>query len=631
MVRYVYVFIVFLILDSCQDLAVKDFLTTKEGVIVNTKDGTLGIYPIANNAVRIKYFKDTLESIPELIFTSKTTVPEFRVSDASLVLTVKTKEMRVRVDKKTGKLSYADLSGNIFLEEIAGTRKIIPDTILDEPCYYVEQGFESPADEYIFGLGQFQDGHYNIKGVTRRLIQVNSQISLPFIYSSRGYGLLWHQYGLTDFNPADNLIGLNLQEQTEGAKAVEVTTTSGTQKVARNQSLYAGKFSVESNGEYSIFLDLGDMGNRHFVTIDGIRVLDQSNMWLPPAAGTKVNLKAGEHQVQLICKSDNNPRLCWKLIDDAMTFRSPIAKQLDYVIFYGPSADSVIAAYRNLSGNAPLFPKWAYGFWQCRERYTSGNHLVATVKEFRDRELPMDVIVQDWQYWGSHGWGVPQFDELNYPDPSNFINELYDLDAHFAISIWSNPDQNSVLGRRYAENGLFIPGTRWLDYFNPETRKEYWATLKSNMFAHGVDAWWMDAVEPENDALKGEQTYAGIGDFYRLIYPLMVSKAVYEGQRATTGDKRVCILARSAFLGQQRYGVINWSGDIGGNWDAYRRQIVAGLNYSLAGLPYWTTDIGGFFRPGPSQYTSDDFHELLIRWFQWGAFNPIYRSHGYMT
>lgn len=151
------------------------------------------------------------------------------------------------------------------------------------------------------------------------------------------------------------------------------------------------------------------------------------------------------------------------------------------------------------------------------------------------------------------------------------------------------------------------------------------------MFDYGVDSWWMDAVEPENDALKGEHTFMGLGDFYRLTYPLKVCQAVYEGQREVSSDKRACILTRSAFLGQQKYGSINWSGDIGGTWDAYQRQIVAGLNYTITGLPYWTTDIGGFFRPGNSQYSDENYHELLIRWFQWGTFNPIFRIHGYQT
>jgi alpha-D-xyloside xylohydrolase len=300
-------------------------------------------------------------------------------------------------------------------------------------------------------------------------------------------------------------------------------------------------------------------------------------------------------------------------------------------MFYGPSADSVIASYRNLSGNVPMLPLWAYGFWQCRERYTSGAQLVETVKEFRKRKIPLDVIVQDWQYWGKNGWGVPQFDTTNYSNPSGFIRELHDLNAHFNISIWSNPDRNSAIGKEYVSKNLYMPDSKWLDYFNPLTRESYWNTLNKNLFAYGVDSWWMDATEPENDALHGQKTYLGPGDFYRLTYPLFVSRAVYEGQRETTSDKRVCILTRSAFAGQQRYATINWSGDIGGNWDTYKRQIVAGLDYTITGMPYWTTDIGGFFRPGHSQYTDGKYQELLTRWYQWGAFNPIFRIHGYQS
>lgn len=617
----------------CQAQVVKGFKRLSNKVNVTLSDGTLSISPLTENAVRIKFYKESEGNLPELILTSGVATPRFQVLDLPTKLEIKTKNIQVLLDKHTGKLSYANNVGNVFLSEEAGSRKFTPGSIQDEPCYDAEQSFESPSDEYIFGLGQFQDGQYNLKNVARRLTQVNTQISIPFIYSSKGYGLLWHQYGLTDFNPADNFIALEKQEQSTSGnnQMAEVTTTSGTQKVSQNQSLYQGKFNVTKGGEYSIFLDLGDMGNRHFVAIDGKPCIDQSNMWLPPTVGTLVKLKAGEHQVQVLCKSNNTPKLSWKPSDNITTFRSPTAKALDYVVFYGPSADSVIASYRNLSGNVPMLPQWAYGFWQCRERYTSGTHLVETVKEFRKRNLPLDVIVQDWQYWGDRGWGVPQFDEKNYSNPSAFIKELHNLNAHFNISIWSNPDKNSTIGKEYVAKNRFIPDTKWLDYFNPETRKEYWNTLKVNMLDNGVDSWWMDAVEPENDALKGTKMHIGAGDFYRLTYPLMVSRAVYEGQRETTSDKRVCILTRSAFSGQQRYGIINWSGDIGGTWDTFKNQIVAGLNYTITGFPYWTTDIGGFFRPGNSQYTDEKYHELLTRWYQWGTFNPIFRIHGYQT
>ncbi|WP_026475238.1 glycoside hydrolase family 31 protein [Alkaliflexus imshenetskii] len=603
------------------------------GVNVSLTQGTLGIFPVADNAVRINYSEQPVADLPEFILNTDYVIPDFRVTESRGKIVVSVKNMSVEVDKKTGNLVYLDNLGNAFLSEKAGSRKILPDSVMGEACVFVEQTFNSPHNEAIFGLGQFQDGNYNLKGVTRRLTQVNSQIAIPFIYSSKGYGLLWHQYGLTDFNPADNFITLEKQEEAGNGESnmAEVTTTAGTQLVAQDQSLYTGRFVVPADGEYSIFLDLGDMGNRHYVVINGNPIIDQTNMWLPPTAGALVKLEAGEHEVQLVCKADNKPALSWKIKENTTTFRSPHAQKIDYVVFYGPSADEVIATYRQLSGEVPMLPKWAYGFWQCRERYASARQLVETVKEFRKRNLPMDVIVQDWQYWGSKGWGVPQFDETHYPNPSGFISEIHDLNAHFSISIWSNPDINSELGREYQKNNHFIPNTNWLDYFNPATRKAYWNTLNENMFVHGVDSWWMDAVEPENDALRGVTTHIGPGDFYRLIYPLLVSKSVYEGQKAVSSDKRVCILTRSAFSGQQRYGVINWSGDVGGTWDEYRRQIVAGLNFSITGLPYWTTDIGGFFRPGHSQYTDKNYHELLTRWYQWGAFNPIFRMHGYQS
>jgi alpha-D-xyloside xylohydrolase len=613
--------------------AVKGYKSASGGVQIALSEGTLGIRPLSENAVRIQFSKNTESKVPELVFSSDIPAPAFCIADSPKRLKLIGQNIVVTVDKQSGTLSCADPSGKVFLREKTGTRSLTPDSVGGEPCFSAEQSFESPDDETLFGLGQFQDGHFNVRNVTRRLTQVNSQIAIPFVYSNKGYGLLWHQYGLTDFNPADRLIALEKQERSASGNdpSAEVTTVSGAQRVSQNQSLYTGRFSVPEDGVYSLFLDLGDMDNRHLLIVDGQPRLDQSNFWLPPTAGALVDLTRGEHGIQVVCKSSNTPKVSWKRIDRSTTFRSPNAKLLDYVVFYGPSADTVIAAYRRLSGNVPMLPLWAYGFWQCRERYTSGSHLVETVGEFRRRNLPMDVIVQDWQYWGKYGWGVPKFDESNYPDPAGFIRELHDLNAHFSVSVWENPDKNSEIGRDYAAQNLFIPGSPWVDVFNPLARETHWNALNKNLFAFGVDSWWMDATEPENDGLKGKRTHLGPGEFYRLTYPLFVSRAVYEGQRKTSSGKRVCILTRSAFLGQQKYGTINWSGDIGGTWDAYRRQIVAGLNYSVTGLPFWTTDIGGFFRPGKTQYTDEKYQELLIRWFQWGAFNPIFRVHGFQS
>ena len=610
--------------------AYKKHTLSKDRLSIQLSDGVLNIVPLSDKAIRVQWEKGMKEE-REFVLINKLPVPAFKISEAGTKLKLSTNTITVSFDKQTGAINYSDNAGKIFLEEKTGGRKLKPDTVDGQNCFIAEQSFDSPSDEYLFGLGQFQDGHYNLRNVTRKLTQVNSQIAIPFLYSSRGYGILWHQYGLTEFNPSDNVVALAKKDTASEGGTMEVTTTSGTQRVSRQQAIYTGKLNVPKDGDYSIMLDLGNMESRHLLVIDGRPYIDQTNQWLPPAASKIVNLKAGEHTVQVVCKTANTPRLTWKATGNETTFRSVNAKSLDYIVFYGKNADDVITSYRNLSGNVPMLPLWAYGFWQCRERYTSGNHLVQTVEEFRKRNLPVDVIVQDWQYWGKHGWGVPQFDTTNYPNPDLFIKRLHDLNAHFSISVWENLDKKSNVAKEYIDKNLYIPNSAWIDIYNPETQRTHWNALNKNLFSLGVDSWWMDATEPENDALVGKQTYFGLGDFYRLTYPLFVSQAVYDGQRATNPSKRVVTLTRSAFPGQQRFGTINWSGDIGWNWDTYKRQIVAGLNYSLTGMPYWTTDIGGFFRPGRTQYTDTKYHDILTRWFQWSTFNTIFRMHGYQT
>ena len=604
----------------------------KNKLSIQLSEGVLNIIPLTDKTVRIQWEKSLPKEEKEFVLVNKQPVPSFSVAETNKQIILTTNALKIFFNKETASINYADKTGAIFLSEKAGTRNLTHNSVEGQPCYIARQSFNSPADEWLFGLGQFQDGHYNLRNITRKLTQVNSQIAIPFLCSSKGYGILWHQYGLTEFNPADNKVSLVKIDSASGAKGdVEVTTTEGTKKISQRESLYTGKFTVENGGEYSMMLDLGNMESRHLLVVDGKAIIDQSNLWLPPAASTLVNLKAGEHTVQVVCKSSNTPALTWKRTGNETTFRSIHAKSLDYVVFYGKNADEVIAGYRSLTGNVPMLPLWAYGFWQCRERYTSGKHLVSTVEEFRKRNLPVDVIVQDWQYWGKHGWGVPQFDTTNYPEPAKFIKELHDLHAKFSISVWENLDKKSNVAKDYIDKNLYIPNSPWIDIYNPETQKTHWNALNKNLFSLGVDSWWMDATEPENDALVGKETFFGKGDFYRLTYPLFVSKAVYDGQRKTDPSKRVAILTRSAFPGQQRYGTINWSGDIGWSWDTYKRQIVAGLNYTLTGLPYWTTDIGGFFRPGRGQYTDTAYHAILTRWFQWGVFNPIFRIHGYQT
>jgi len=604
----------------------------KNRLEIELSSGVLSLIPLSAKAIKVEWQIGNSKEEQELVIIKQSLSPTFKVTETTGTISLATAAVTVIFDKSTTMLQFKNADGKTFLAEQPGSRKLIPSSVNNEPCFIAEQSFKSPKDEYLFGLGQFQDGNYNLRNVSRILKQVNTQIAIPFIYSNKGYGLLWNQYGLSHFNPADSIIVLEKTKKPSGGEnAVETTTSAGTQRISQQQASYEGDFTLKKAGYISMMLDLGGMENRHLLIIDGVPHIDQSNLWLPPAVGKIIHLDAGKHHVQVVCKLENSPKLSWKPVADETTFRSPNAKSLSYIVFSGKDADEVIANYRNVSGTVPMLPLWAFGFWQCRERYTSSKHLVETVKQFRDRKLPMDVIVQDWQYWGKYGWGVPKFDEANYPDPSGFINELHTLNARFSISVWENIDKKSDIAKAYLSQNLYIPNSPWIDIYNPKAQDLHWKTLQNNLFVHGVDSWWMDATEPENDALTGKQTYFGLGDFYRLTYPLLVSKAIYEGQRKSNPNKRVVILTRSAFAGQQRFGTINWSGDIGWNWDAFRRQVVAGLNFSLTGMPYWTTDIGGFFRPGASQYTDPKYHDILNRWFQWGVFTPIFRMHGYQS
>jgi alpha-D-xyloside xylohydrolase len=223
-----------------------------------------------------------------------------------------------------------------------------------------------------------------------------------------------------------------------------------------------------------------------------------------------------------------------------------------------------------------------------------------------------------------------KFDEDYYPRPEEMLDQLHANDLHMMISIWSRFGEDTDVYKRMNARSLLIPGTPWTDFFNPEAQKAFWSELNKGIFQNGMDGWWMDASEPEFDVLKDKQTYLGSGNSVRNAYPLYVTKAIYEGQRATTDRKRVVILTRSAFAGQQRNAAASWSGDISANWITLRRQVAAGLSFSMSGLPYWTTDVGGFFRPD-DQYTSNAYHELLIRWFEYGTFCPIFRVHGYKS
>ncbi|MFH1195023.1 MAG: TIM-barrel domain-containing protein [bacterium] len=339
---------------------------------------------------------------------------------------------------------------------------------------------------------------------------------------------------------------------------------------------------------------------------------------------------------------------------ESTSFKSDVGDCVDYYFMYGGNADGVIACMRDLTGQAPMFPLWTFGYWQSKERYKSQDELISVVKKYRELGVPLDGIIQDWQYWGNNYlWNAMEFLNPEFYNPQKMIDDVHNLNAHITISIWNSfgpetkqykeldkigalldiktwPESGS---EKWPPNPDYPSGVRVYDPYNPEARDIYWKYLNKGIFSLGMDGWWMDSSEPDHMQFKptdfDNQTYLGSFRKVRNAFPLMSVGGLSQHQRSETSDKRVFILTRSAFAGQQRYGANTWSGDVVSSWDALRQQISAGLNFSLCGIPYWNSDIGGFFLWNFRKGLNDpNYRELYVRWIQFGAFCPMMRSHG---
>ncbi len=447
-------------------------------------------------------------------------------------IVLKTVSMQAQVDKTTGSLIFEDAAGKTFLAEPAdGARSMEPITIAGQPTWKITQAFQLPTGAGLFGLGQHQDGWMNYVGHKVHLQQRNTDVALPVLICSAGYGILWDNPSITD----------------------------------------------------------------------------------------------------VACGTAENP--------GTVQWSSEVGDSIDYYVMFGPAIDQTISDYRELTGSAPMLGKWAWGLWQSKERYASQDELLWIVDQYRTRHIPLDGIIQDWQYWSPGPWGSHRLDPSRYYDPKGMLRKLHDENIHMLISVWAKFD---TTGANYNEldkaGALYEPiiasvyphgQQRWYDAFNPTARTIYWNQISKNLFTLGIDGWWLDATEPELSGHWGEfrnfTTAAGPGAKVFNAYPLMTTSAVYQGQRAQSSDKRVLILTRSAYPGQQRNAAITWSGDIRATWPVLAHQIPAGLNFCLAGIPYWNTDIGGFFGSNPAD---PKFCELFTRWFQFGAFCPMFRVHG---
>ena len=312
------------------------------------------------------------------------------------------------------------------------------------------------------------------------------------------------------------------------------------------------------------------------------------------------------------------------------------ADAIDYYVLYGPSMDRIIQIYRGMTGHAPLFGRWAYGFVQSKDRYRSAKELLDVAAEYRQRHVPLDVIVQDWFWWKRQG--DPEYAEAYlkpWPDVPAALRKLHAERVHAMISVWAKFDPSSRNYQEMKRRGLIIPGADVYDATNPAAREYYWNHLVGVKFREGWDAFWLDSSEPEiwngqsDAALDSLHLSIGNGARYTNVFPLMHSGGVHDHWRRETDRKRVFILTRSAFLGQQRNATIVWSGDVIGTWMTFRRQIVAGLNFQMSGFPYWTTDIAGYGWPYERDTRDPAYQELYVRWFQYGVFCPILRTHGH--
>ena len=649
-------------------------------IVIPLTTGTLAIDPLTDRTVRIRFSRSGVfkpQRVPVLVGTNSPVKADMKTTHKGQVLSIDIGKVSIEVNKIRESITIRDENGNTLLQEEPASRRLTPVILSDSgktQAYRISQSFILDSGEGIYGLGQHQDGLLNYRRSVVKLEQSNREIAIPFLVSSKGYGLLWNTPSHTDVNVAlkeKTLAPVHYQDEVgqPGKFTVRYYTGQNFERFVSQASdpginhewshqqpagLPKENFSVRWTG----FIEAPETGIYQFKTIadDGVRLfiddkpiinnwevhpatLDVASIRLEAKSRHKFRLEyfqgGGGAEIRMTCNIQQPT--------NTLKFDSEAADNIDYCVFYGPTLDGVISEYRKQTGQAPLPPKTALGFWQSKERYSSQQEWIDIASEYRKRKHPIDNLVQDWFYWDPAPWGSHKFDPARYPDPAAGIASLHrDYHLQFMISVWGkfiegsteNPNDNF---KALSDKGYLYPGLgsteRYYDAFNPDARQLYWKQMNEQIFQKGVDAWWLDASEPELDmqGLRSVTTAAGPGALVLNAWPLMHTVGVSKGQLKTKPDKRVFILTRSAFAGQQRSGAACWSGDITATWQVYANQIPAGLNFCLSGIPYWTTDIGAFFVPGnlyPKHAADPRYRELFTRWFQYGAFCPIFRVHG---
>jgi alpha-D-xyloside xylohydrolase len=627
----------------------------------------------------------------------KTQTSGWNVIEENGNVILKTATTAASISLTTGEVIFADINGNILLAENKGGGKSFTPVEAEgmKACSF-RQIFESSEDEAFYGLGQHQADEFNYKGKSETLYQYNTKVSIPFVLSSKNYGILWDNCSLTKFGdprPYENIDLFKLYDENgkEGGLTATYMVNADPENVfverTESQIDYENLETVEKFPKHFPFynsritwkgeIEAKETGCYHFILyyagyttvyLDDQAIVPERwrTAWNPNSYKFSVNMKVGEkHKIKLDWKPDGgisyiglkalNPESPEE--QNKLSLWSETGNQIDYYFIRGNNADEVIKGYRTITGKSPVMPKWAMGFWQSRERYKTQDELLNTLKEYRKRGIPIDNIVQDWSYWPEDAWGSHDFDPARFPDPEGMIDSVHAMNARIMISVWPKFYHTTDNYKAFEEKGWmynravkdsirdwigkgYIGG--FYDAYSEEARKLFWNQMNDKLYSKGIDAWWMDASEPDilsNASMQYRKelmnpTALGPSAKYFNAYALVNAMAIYNGQRSVNPNNRVFLLTRSGFAGLQRYSTAVWSGDIGTRWEDMKAQISAGLNFAMSGIPYWTMDIGGFCvekRYDRAKEGSEDmkeWRELNTRWFQFGAFCPLFRSHG---
>ena len=575
--------------------------------------------------------------------------------------------------------------------------------------------FDSPDNEAFYGLGQHQSEELNMKGKNEDLFQYNTKVSVPFVISNKNYGILWDSYSYCRWGNPEDYLQLNraFKLYDKDGKEGQLTGTyvdKNGQKIVRCEDSIYFEYAMPETSEICNKTDKGGIRNlpKGFalngskvvyegyveaptnsfyqfilyyagymkIYIDGKLVVPERwrTAWNPNSFKFETPIKKGvKTPIRIEWQPDGDVSYCGLRVaaprseaeKNQLSIWSEMSPDMDYYFIAGQNLDEVISGYRTLTGKASLYPKWTLGFWQSRERYQSSKDIEENLKKFRDLKIPVDNIVQDWNYWKLDSWGSHEFEAARYPNPQAMLDSVHAMNGRFMISVWpkfydtvKNYKELDSKGWMYHQaikddihDWLGFRGS-FYDAYDAGARKMFWRQMDENLYTKykfGIDAWWMDASEPNvrdctpmwyRKALSGP-TALGTSTEYFNAYSIVNADAIYHGQRSVNPNQRVFLLTRSGFAGEQRYSTATWSGDIATRWEDMRAQMTAGLNYSMAGLPFWGMDQGGFCvenryvaaqqefdKTGKENADLKEWRELQARWNQFGCFVPLYRTHG---